>query len=194
MKIVFYEGHRIYFRPIELEDEAQFRVWLNDPRNWRTLERRRPLTKTEETEWLKSIHTSPNDVVFGVVVRENDRLIGSVGLHRIDWISRKATFGIQIGNVEYQNREYGTGATKLAVRYGFDVLNLHRIELDVYAHNERAIRSYEKAGFFLEGRLREAAYVNGRYVDILRYSIMEQEWRYRGVTAKETEEACAVCV
>jgi len=49
----------------------------------------------------------------------------------------------------------------------------------VYEYNERAIRCYEKCGFQLEGREREGAYRHGRYWDVLRMSILQQEWAER---------------
>jgi RimJ/RimL family protein N-acetyltransferase len=176
MKVVHYEGDRIYLRPLEVEDEPVLRVWINDPRNWRTLGRRRPVNRLVEMDWLENVHKSETDVVFGIVVREEDRLIGSAGLHRIHWVSRVGTFGLAIGDVDSQGRGYGTEATKLVVRYGFTTLNLHRIQLDVFSHNPRAIRAYEKAGFVFEGRLREAFYSEGKYVDVLRYGLLQPEW------------------
>jgi len=189
MKVQFYQGQRIYFRPLELEDEALLRLWVNDPRNWRTLLRNRPVNAVQEKKWIEGLGASENDVTFGIVVSDGERLIGSTGLHRIDWVSRKAEFGILIGEVEFQNNGFGTEATKLALDYGFGVLNLHRIGLDVYADNPRGIRTYEKAGFVAEGRTREGSFRQGRHVDILRYGILQREW-----AAHQAAEATApVC-
>ena len=189
MKVIFYEGQRIYLRPIEVEDEPLFRLWMNDPRNWQPLGRCRPVNKVEETQWLEKSHESDKDVVFGIVVREDDRLIGSAGLHRIDWIARAATLGIVIGDIGYQDQGYGTEAVKLVLDYGFTTLNLHRVQLDVFSHNPRAVRAYEKAGFVFEGRLREAFHRQGRYIDVLRYGILRREWEAAGGDALDCAEA-----
>jgi RimJ/RimL family protein N-acetyltransferase len=174
--IVYYMGERIYFRPLELSDEPTLRRWVNDPRNWRTLLHRGPINACREKEWVGSLGKDRSDYVFGIVVKDEERLIGSTGLHRIDSRARCATFGLMIGEVAYQNRGYGSEATRLAIRYGFRELNLNRIQLSVYANNWRAIRAYQKAGFVHEGCLRQAQYVNGEYVDEYRFAILREEW------------------
>ena len=62
------------------------------------------------------------------------------------------------------------------LQHGFETLNLHRIYLRVYSTNPRARRSYEKAGFVLEGTLREAVYRHGKYADIHVMSVLRSEW------------------
>ncbi len=174
--VVYYLGQRIYFRPLEVSDEPQLRRWVNDPRVWATLQHRGPINAARETEWIESLGKSTSDYTFGIVVKENDRLIGSTGLHRINPVTRSAAFGLMIGEVSQHNRGYGSEATRLAVRYGFRELNLNRIELSVYADNWRAIRVYQKAGFVHEGCLRQAVYRNGRYLDEYRFAILREEW------------------
>jgi len=176
-RVVFYEGDRIYFRPIETGDEPQLRKWINDPANWRTLHRRGPLNACREREWIESLGESKTDIVFGIVVKEKDRLIGTTGLHQIDSITRKADFGIVIGDTARQGLGYGTEAARLTVQYGFEVLNLNRIGLSVLACNARAIFAYQKAGFSHEGTLRESAYVDGRYEHVHRFAILRKQWQ-----------------
>jgi RimJ/RimL family protein N-acetyltransferase len=81
-----------------------------------------------------------------------------------------------IGEVSRQNRGYGTEAVRLLVRYGFEILNLNRIGLSVFANNLRAIRTYQKAGFVHEGCLRQARFHGGRYEDEYRFAILREEW------------------
>lgn len=192
MKVSFYEGDRIYFRPLEIEDEPLLRLWFNDPRNWRTLLRNRPITAVQEKKFLEKLGESENEVVFGVVVREGDQLIGTAGLHKIEWVSRKAEFGICIGDVERQNCGFGTETTQLVLDYGFRVLNLNRIGLDVYADNPRGIRTYEKAGFVPEGQVREGSFRDGRYVDVLNYGILQREWVSHQTRVNETPKLIPV--
>ncbi|MBI4769217.1 MAG: GNAT family N-acetyltransferase, partial [Chloroflexi bacterium] len=103
--------------------------------------------------------------------------IGSCGLHRIQWRERSAELGISIGDRSYWGRGYGTDTVRTLVNHGFGTLNLNRIFLRVFAHNARAIRAYEKAGFQQEGRLREDHYFGGEYVDTLILSVLQSEWR-----------------
>lgn len=174
--VVYYEGQRIYFRPVELSDEACLRRWVNDPRVWRTLGSVLPKNGVVEKQWIESLYKSTTDVVFGIVLKDSHELIGVTGLHRIAPINRKAVFGISIGNVARHNQGYGTEAARLVVRYGFEELNLNRIELEVFANNFRGIRAYQKAGFQHEGCLRQAVFREGRYEDIYRFAILREEY------------------
>ncbi len=174
--VVYYEGDRLYFRPLELDDEPLLRRWINDPANWRGLCHRTPVNAVSERAWIESMGKDASQVVFGVVVREGDRLIGTTGLHRINPIARKAEFGICVGDRAVQGRGYGTEATRLTVRYGFEILNLNRIALSVYANNPRAIFAYQRAGFVHEGCHREALYRGGEYIDEYRFAILREEW------------------
>jgi RimJ/RimL family protein N-acetyltransferase len=65
---------------------------------------------------------------------------------------------------------------RLMVNYGFKELNLHRIELDVFAFNTRAIRVYENIGFKREGLLRDTLFYDGEFHDTVLMSILEDDW------------------
>ena len=69
----------------------------------------------------------------------------------------------------------------LLVQHGFENinlnLNLNRIYLHVYETNQRAVRSHEKTGFSIDGSLRQARYLEGRFVDVFLMSILKDEWK-----------------
>jgi RimJ/RimL family protein N-acetyltransferase len=174
--VVYCEGERIYFRPLDLEDEPQLRKWINDPVNRQYLLHRGPLNSLREREFIESQGKSASDYVFGVVARQGERLIGTVGLHRIDAVNRSATLGLQIGDNASKGRGYGREAVRLALKYAFEELNLNRVELSVFADNWRAIRTYQKVGFVQEGCARQAQYRNGRYQDEYRFAMLRSEW------------------
>jgi RimJ/RimL family protein N-acetyltransferase len=174
--VVYYEGERIYFRPLETEDEPLLRRWINDPRTWSTLGHRSPVNEHREREWIENAGKDERNIVVGIVARDGDHLIGSAGLHGINLVNHSAWFGLMIGAVDARDRGYGTEATRLIARYGFEELNLHRIELSVFAHNPRAIRAYEKAGYVREGIRRQAFYRGGRYRDVYLYAILRSEY------------------
>lgn len=178
-RIAFYEGQRIYFSPVESSDETLLRRFINDPVNWRGLMHRGPVNSSREREWIESLGREGRDYVFGVVLRDGDRLIGVTGLHDVQSVARKAEFGINIGDRAFQNKGYGTEATLLCLRYGFEELNLNRIALGVFSNNPRAIRCYQKAGFVQEGCLRQAVFRNGRYEDEYRFAVLREEWERR---------------
>jgi RimJ/RimL family protein N-acetyltransferase len=96
-----------------------------------------------------------------------------------------------VGQTDCQNQGYGTEAVRLAMRFGFEELNLNRIELCVFDHNPRGIRVYEKCGFVAEGRMRQASFRHGQYRDVLRYAILRSEW---SATRKSADVASAAVV
>jgi len=110
--------------------------------------------KDEIQHWME--HEQPNEYVFMIRTLANDHPIGAVGLDDIRWSNGDAFVGIGIGEREYWGKGYGTDAMRAILRFAFTELNLHRVSLDVFEYNPRAIRSYEKAGFKVEGRIRHA--------------------------------------
>jgi UDP-4-amino-4,6-dideoxy-N-acetyl-beta-L-altrosamine N-acetyltransferase len=172
-------GNRVYLRAPEEAEIDLFLAWMNNPEIYRYLNRIRPVGRAEEKEWIGNLHKRENDVVFLIAAKEGERPIGCCGLHRINHPNRAAQLGIVIGEEEFQNRGFGREAMDLLCEYGFQVLNLNRIGLEVYDYNERAFRCYEKVGFRREGRLRQARFWEGRYRDILQYGLLAEEWRER---------------
>jgi len=177
MKNAFLIGQRIYLRPLELEDAPQLAAYINDPEVRETLQMYRPVNQVFEKQFIERISKPENDVVLGIALRQDDRLIGATGLHGLSLKDRKASFGISIGAKDQWNKGFGSEALRLIVDYGFRTLNLNRILLHVYAFNERAKHVYEKAGFRREGAMRQDVYCNGEYHDVLIMGLLRQDWQ-----------------
>jgi RimJ/RimL family protein N-acetyltransferase len=177
----FLIGTRIYLRPLEPGDAPAFVTWFNDPEVNRFLLRYNPLTLAWEEDWLNQALRS-EDVFLGIVRAEDDRLIGSTGLHQFDWRCRHATFGINIGDKSQWGQGHGTEATALLLQHAFRTLNLNRVWLHVYEYNPRGIRVYEKLGFRREGTLRQHTFRDGRYWDIITMGILRGEWEEKNPT------------
>nr|WP_206076217.1 GNAT family protein [Marinitoga lauensis] len=77
------------------------------------------------------------------------------------------------------NNGYGTEAMKLLVNFIFDEMNINKVKLHVFSFNKRAIRSYEKVGFKVEGVLREQIFREGKYHDEIIMGILRREWQKR---------------
>jgi len=97
----------------------------------------------------------------------SERAIGSCQLLNINWVCSCAELQIRIGNNELHGKGFGSEAVKLLIDFGFKDLYLHRIYLHVFITNTRAIRAYEKNGFIREGILRESAYIDNKFVDVV---------------------------
>jgi RimJ/RimL family protein N-acetyltransferase len=179
MKNPFRIGERVYLRPVEVEDVPLLLKWINDPEVNRFLGAFQPYNAVREREWVEGLYKQPGDSVLLIVLKEDDRPIGSCGLHqlRMDVPNRCCELGILIGEPEFQSRGYGAEAMKLLCDYGFNRLGLRRIGLRVYEYNRRAIRCYEKVGFREEGRLREARFIDGQFCDVVMMGLLEREFR-----------------
>ena len=124
------------------------------------------MTLEAEYEWLKDALTA-KDPLFTIYELATMRPIGNTGLHNVDHSSNTATFGLLIGEMDVWGKGYGTETTRLMLNYGFDVLGLYNIDLEVFAHNPGGIKAYERAGFKKIGVRRGARRVGRERYDIV---------------------------
>lgn len=139
-------------------------------------------------EWLEKELGEMGEVMYWFTIRsvEEDRLLGDITLDVTLWNARDAFVGLGIGSREFWGRGYGTEAMQLILGYAFLEVNLHRVSLTVFEYNPRAIRSYEKAGFRQEGRMRGALFREGKRWDVLYMGITRAEWMDRnGCTSSQ---------
>lgn len=177
MSIIYGEHARL--RAVEREDVNKFHEWVNDPEVTRGLSIYLPLSMTDEENWFNSVaQRDPKEKPLAIEIRKGKRwkLIGNCGVFGIEHVNSSAELGIMIGDKSEWSKGYGSEAMTLLLRHCFETLNLNRAFLRVYTGNIRAVRSYEKAGFVLEGRLREAVYKFGNYEDVLLMSVLRSEW------------------
>ncbi|MBC1360773.1 spermidine N1-acetyltransferase [Listeria welshimeri] len=110
------------------------------------------------------------------ILELDGQMVGLVELMEIDYIHRRAEFQIII-DPKFQGHGYAVSATKLAMKYAFHVLNLHKLYLVVDKVNEKAIHVYEKVGFIREGELIDEFFVDGTYHDAIRMCIFQHQFR-----------------
>jgi RimJ/RimL family protein N-acetyltransferase len=175
------EGERIVLRrhvPANLE---AFRRWYADPEIARlTRYQDGPMRPDEIERFFMARVVGADALTLAIHDRDSDRLIGTCAFSQFDGDNGSALFHITIGEKDCWGRGYGTEATELMLDHAFGQLGLHRVALSVFAFNERALRSYRKVGFVVEGRAREAIWRDGRYWDEIHMSVLEVDWRDRG--------------
>jgi RimJ/RimL family protein N-acetyltransferase len=178
-------GERVILRPFVETDTQALLAALGDP-EVRILtgsvhdeaEAGRPASPEEEKrarEWYATRNDTDDRLDLAVVDRATGACVGEAVLNDWDPGSQSCNFRILIGPAG-QNRGLGTEATRLIVGHGFGHLALHRISLEVYAFNPRARRAYEKAGFRVEGVLRESLRYGDQWIDATVMSILASEW------------------
>lgn len=171
-------GERVYLRSAERADVPTFVAWFNDAEVLRNLAMRWPMSRAAEEQWFDRMLAAQGttDYHFVICLLDDDRPIGTVGLHAIDLTNGTAEFGIAIGERGEWGKGYGTDATRAICDFGFGALRLERIGLHVYAGNERGRRAYEKAGFAHEATLRHAHFARGEHEDVHVMSLLRDDW------------------
>ncbi|MEX2236386.1 MAG: GNAT family protein [Dehalococcoidia bacterium] len=171
------EGRMVRLRALEPEDEPRLYEWFNDQEVIATAGGSGyAKSHAQEREWIEKAK-NPNfeRAEFGVVALVDGELIGTIGLRMTSPENRGANLGLTVGDKSRWNQGYGTDAMRVICRFGFEQMNLHRIELSAYADNRAGIRVYEKVGFKIEGTLRSHAFYGGRYLDGIVMGLLEDE-------------------
>lgn len=128
--------------------------------------------RADAERWVRGLIEHPHAWII-----DGPSLLGSIRLDRVDLVDRRASLAIGLLRREDQGRGLGTEAIRRVLAYGFDELGLHRVSLRVLASNMRAIRSYEKCGFRVEGRERETVFLDGGWRDDLIMGLLRHEFR-----------------
>jgi RimJ/RimL family protein N-acetyltransferase len=191
------EGTRVVLRQHTPANLRAFERWYSDPEVARlTRYQDGPMRPEEIERFFVARVVGMDALALAVHIRRTDRLIGTCAFSQLDGENGSAMYHITIGEKDAWGRGYGTEATLLMLDHAFDTLNLHRVSLAVFEFNDRAIRSYRRCGFIIEGRSRDAIWREGRWWDEITMSILEPEWRARrrsvGSPASRGAEAEAV--
>ena len=169
-------GKKCYLSPINVEDADQYCIWLNDLEvSYNLLIFNQQLSLEREKMILQDMIKN-NAQIFAIVDADSDKLIGNCSIFRINERNRKAEIGIFIGDTNYWSKGYGSEALSLLIDYGFNILNLNNIMLEVFSFNKRAFNSYKKVGFKEIGRRREAIIFAGEKHDEIYMDILANEF------------------
>ena len=167
-------GKKCYLAPLDVNDAEKYTEWLNDPEVTKYLLVYPHIISIEnEKEFLGKLS---KEHTYSIIDNDTNELIGNCGFVDIDHINQIGEVGIFIGNKKYWNKGYGTEALSLLLDYGFKALNLHNISLRVYSFNERAKKTYEKVGFKIIGKKREALLRGKERHDIILMDILYDEF------------------
>ncbi len=140
--------------------------WFNDQETARYLGRYgRPMIESDAASYYKAAATDTSRIVLGIFHKEQQVLIGTIGLHDIDHLNQTAELGIVVGVHEERGKGVGTEAITLLAQHAFQRLNLRNLTLRVLGGNTRAYRCYQRLGFVETGRLTEHLFRESTWVD-----------------------------
>lgn len=168
-------GALVVLRPVDEGDYDALAVAMADPDVTRLTGSHGEIGEEKARQWYRTWKYQTDRLDLAIVDKASGEVVGEAVLNEWDPDNRCCNFRILIGPAG-QGRGLGTEATRLIVGYGLEEIGLHRISLGVYAFNPRAQRAYEKAGFVVEGRFRDALLWDGEWVDEIMMSVLATEW------------------
>jgi RimJ/RimL family protein N-acetyltransferase len=178
MGILEFSGKLIHLTPVDLEKDSESNAaWQLDSEFLRLMDSivAFPFTAKQIKDWYEKVYSDRYE--FAIRKLDSQEPIGFVELGGINWSSRNAWVGIGIGARENWGQGIGTETMQLILKFGFEELNLRRISLGVLEYNLRAIHSYEKLGFKVEGRQREIVFRDGKRSDMIVMGIFRDQWK-----------------
>jgi RimJ/RimL family protein N-acetyltransferase len=173
-------GRLVVLRRHRADNLRAFTRWYADPEVARlTRYQQAPLSSDEIQRFFYTRIMGSDFLAMAIHLRDTDRLIGTCAFSQLDGDNGSTLFHITIGERDAWGHGYGSDATELMLAHAFTRLALHRVALTVFEFNERAIRAYQKCGFVVEGRARQAIFRDGRFWDEIHMSILLEEWEAR---------------
>ncbi len=172
-------GEKIRLRAVEKSDLDDIMKYWNVYESRVGLGTVIPMSSMMEEDFIKHTHESAKSqkaYYFAIENKETNEFLGTCGMEDFDWTARSGVLGLSIHNPENHNKGFGSDVIKCLLNFGFNFLNLNRIELCVIEYNKRAIHIYEQLGFKEVGRKREAHFLQGTYNDIIVMDILKREF------------------
>ena len=172
------EGETVELRRHARANYGLYAAWYGDPEIWHlTSWAPSPLNRPAVEKLFEDRELSPVDDSFAIHVKDEDEPVGVISLMNISDANESAELSVIVGHPDDRHQGYGTEAIELLLGYAFEELGLNRVGLSAFDFNDEAIAAYEKLGFAVEGRYRQAIKRNSRFHDAILMSIMKGEWQ-----------------
>jgi RimJ/RimL family protein N-acetyltransferase len=175
---VFLQDEHVTLRTIEAEDIGFLCDCFNDPSVWAYLEAPTPINRITEREYVEERVTDDDSVALLICVGENEAdPAGHIAFYPATAVRGSTELSLMLAP-EFWGEGYGTAASRLLTTYAFEERRMHRMVAQAIDANVGSCRIWEKLGFRQEGRQKEATYHQGRYMDLLLYAVLEDEWEW----------------
>jgi RimJ/RimL family protein N-acetyltransferase len=173
------KGDRVKITAIKEKDIESLGEWFNDLEFMRHYDMVAGIPKDlcEINEMINSFRNTNERYIFAIRENSTERIIGIAGFDEIIWSNGTAVIFIGIGESDFKGKGIGKEAFRLLLDFGFNELNLHKIQLSVLEYNLPAIKLYEGSGFVREGAYREYILKDGIRYDLYLYGLLRTEFR-----------------
>lgn len=170
---------RLILRRFEYtDDDSMLKYWVADEKIQSLYSEPVYSTKEAVKELLDKYISSyeKNDYYrWAVIEKKTGECIGQIAYFLVDSKNHFAEIEYCIGSA-FQCKGYATEATKAVIAYGFNRINLHKVQICTKTINAPSKRVIEKCGFIYEGTLRDFFYMNGEYIGRLYFSMLKSEF------------------
>lgn len=173
------ESERLVLRPLQVSDATQvYADWLNDPAVNQFLETRHEVQTVESCRaFIQQCNAGDADHLFGIFSKDTGEHIGNTKLGFIHPQYLRGQLSLFIGAKAYWNKGLASEVVKAMTHFGFVQLGLNRIEAGCYEGNLASLRIFLKAGYTVEGFLRNHVISNGASGGCFWLGILKNEWR-----------------
>ncbi len=175
----YWEGETIRLRGIEPGDAQHFFRWNQDSERARQLDFVWPPTSLASVEaWTaeQSGQKLKDDAFHWVIETRASEPVGSISTHDCDRRNGTFSYGVDVAE-EHRGNGYAAEAIRLILRYYFEELRYHKVNVGVHSYNEASLRLHDKLGFVREGVVREAVYTRGRYYALILFGMTAEEFQ-----------------
>lgn len=169
-------GDLVVLRPVGVPDAPALLSGMLDPEVNRLTGTHTTFSLEELERWYASRAEHHDRLDLAIVERATGECAGEAVLNNLDARNYSCSLRIALFGRRFFGRGLGTEATRMILGHAFDVLGVHRVELEVYAFNPRARHVYEKIGFIHEGTKRDALHWDGQWIDAYSMAVLAHEW------------------
>ena len=175
----FIETERLTLKTISPDHCSEtYLSWLNDKDVNTYLESGMfPTTLEDLRRYVESVNSRPS-LFLAIHVKASNKHIGNIKIDPIDSVHGLGEYGILIGDKSEWGKGYAQEATIALIDHCFKKINLRKITLGVVIENSNAVNLYKSIGFQIEGHFKNHGFYNGKYVDVLKMAIFQNEWKY----------------
>jgi len=175
---IFLESKNLFLSPLSKDDKLEnYSRWINDQETTLFMGSGKfPLSIDALKDYINGFKNSRDGMLLGIFLKENLNHIGNVTLQDIEHTDRRAEIGIFIGEKEARGKGYATEVIKILAGHAFKKLNLNKLTSGIIEGNDSSKKVFMKAGFSVEGILREHFYLDGKYLDCIRMGLFKSEY------------------
>lgn len=168
------QGSSFRLRPLSPADVESMIAWFEDLEVTRYLRLRLPMTLESELAWLKRVGEDPNEIIWAI--EHEGRVVGSTGIHAIDWANQNGTTGTLIGDKAVWGRGIAGEMMRLRADYAFTNYPFVKLKSAFLDGNEASRRAQAGAGYREVGRLRKEYFRDGRWIDFIITELLREDW------------------